>query len=106
MTNPEEVLFDTYILDILTLVSENPRIKKSVIYEKLGTSSAKPAMLVNKLVECGLLDETPGERSIKHISLTAKGERYLLAITAMINDEDTKAANHGAPEAVRDSVNG
>ena len=104
VTNPAEVLFDSYILDILTIVSENPRIKKSAIYENLGTSSSKPGMLVNKLIECGLLDETLGERSIKHISLTEEGERYLSMINAMLDGESIGSTSRGAPAAVRNSV--
>ena len=104
MTNPEEVLFDSYIIDILTIVSENPRIKKSVIYDRLGTTSLKPRILVQKLIECGILDETPGEKSIKHISLTAEGERYLSMIKAMLDGKSMEPTSHGAPAAVRDSV--
>jgi predicted transcriptional regulator len=106
VTDPAEVLFDTYIIDILTMVSENPMIKKSLIYERLGTKSSKPAILINRMVECGILDETPGERSIKHISITAEGERYLRMIQAMIEGKSMESTNHGAHAAVRDSVKG
>ena len=92
MTDPKEALFNRYILDILIMVAEAPMIKKSEIYEKLGTTSSKPRILVQKLTECGVLDETRGEKSIKHISLTAKGERYLSLIRAMMDGKSIGSA--------------
>ena len=106
MTNPEEVLFDRYIIDILTIVSENPMIKKFDITKRLNTSSEKPAILIGRMVECGILNETPGERNIKHISLTEEGERYLTMIKAMITGKSIEPTNYGSSASVRDSVKG
>ena len=108
VTNPAEVLFDTFIVEILTIVSENPKINKSLIYERLNTKSGKPATLINKMAECGLLDETRNaeNRTIKHVSLTAEGERYLSMIQAMIAGKSIEPPNHGASAPVRDSVKG
>jgi len=102
MVSPEEVLFDDYIIDILMMVSENPGIKKSVIYDKLGTTSIKPRILVQKLTECGLLDETPGERSIKHISTTTEGERYLSLIREMKDGKKAGLKDYDASKPMRD----
>ena len=106
VTNPEEVLFDRYIINILTIVSENPMIKKFDITRKLNTSSEKPAILISRMVECGILNETPGERNIKHISLTAEGERYLTMIQAMVAGKSMESTNYESSASVRDSVKG
>ena len=104
MTNPVDVLFDDYVIDILTIVSENPGIRKSTLYERLGTTSLKPRTLTDKLIESRLLEQTQGENmNIKRISLTDEGERFLSLIKAMKDGKSMEPANHGALVAVRDS---
>ena len=107
MTNPLGVLFEDYVIEILTIVSENPGIRKYTMYEKLGTTSPKPRRLVDDLIEEGLLDQTHGEtRTIKLLSLTEEGERVLALIRAIKDGKSIEPTNYGASAAVRDSVRG
>jgi len=107
VTDPVDVLFDDYVVDILTIVSENPGIRKYTLYEELGKTTSKPRLLTDKLIAAGLLDQTPGEnKSIKLISLTEEGERILALIQAIKSGKSIEPTNHGAPKAVRDSVRG
>jgi len=105
VTNPVDVLFEDYVVDIITIVSENPGIRKSTLYEKLGTTSLKPRALTDRMIESGLLDQTPGENmNIKLISLTEEGERFLSLIKAMKSGKRIGSSSHGASSSVRDSV--
>ena len=107
VNHPTDVLFDAYVVDIITIVSENPKIRKSTLYEMIGTTSLKPRQLTDKMIECGLLDQTPGENmSIKLISLTEEGERYLSLIKAMRDGKKIESTNPVVSEAIQSSAKG
>ena len=106
MTDPAKVLFDDYIIEIFTIVAENPGIRKSVLHAMLETTSYKPRALIEKLIECGLLEETRGEdnRTLRLISLTDEGERYYSLIEAMKSGKRIDRSDHSSSAAERTSV--
>jgi len=107
VTNLLGVLFEDYVVEILTIISENPGIRRYTMYEQLGTTSLKPRRLVDELIERGLIDQMHGEtRTIKLLSLTEEGERVLALIRAIKDGKSIEPTNYGASATVRDSVKG
>ncbi|MCL2786079.1 MAG: hypothetical protein FWD81_02505 [Methanomassiliicoccaceae archaeon] len=107
MTNPIGKLFGPFVIDILTIVSENPGIKRTDLYNMLGKSTNTPRVLTTELIADGFIEETIGKRyNVKTLELTEEGERVLSLIKAMIDGKSIEPTNYGAPAAVRDAVKG
>ena len=107
MTNPISKRFDDYTIDILTIISENPGIKRTDLYNMLGTTTNKPRKLTTELIEDGFIEETREKRfNVKTLRLTDEGERILSLIKAMLDGRHIEPTNYGASGKVRDSVRG
>jgi len=95
------------VIDILTIVSENPGIKRTDLYNMLGKTTNTPRVLTTELIADGFIEETIGKRyNVKTLKLTEEGERVLSLIRAMLDGKSIEPTNNGASATVRDSVNG
>ena len=108
MTNPIGELFESFVIDILTIISENPGLKRTDLYNMLNSTSNTPRKLTTKLIEDGFIEEIREQKrfNVKTLKLTEEGERVLSMIKVMMDGKSIEPTKYGASPAVRNSVKG